>query len=91
MEKIKELFRITFKNGEAVKVKTGWSLKKKLLLGGGIVSGLILGIFAYGKNHEETCEEENDFEDEENYVDYSTDETEDVNNVFEEDRIEAQV
>lgn len=93
MTKLKEIFRIIFrKNEEDVKVKTNWSLKKKLLLGGGIVSGLILGIFAYGKNHGEEYEEDDYFEDED--YDYETDETENLDdtNVSEDDvEVEAQV
>ena len=87
MTKIKEIFRIIFnKNEEDCKMKEKWSLKKKLLIGAGVLGGLVLGVFAYGKNNEELFEDDDEFEDE-NY-DYETDETEGLE---EEEEVEIEV
>lgn len=76
MTKIKEILAIIFKKKEGeVKMKTKWSWKK-ILLGGGVVGGLIYGIFTIGKRQGQPCEEEDDFEDED--YDYETDESEDL-------------
>jgi hypothetical protein len=92
MTKIKEIFKIIFrKNEEDGKMKAKWSLKKKLLIGGGLVSGAILGIFAYGRKHEEEIEDGGYFEDEDG-DDYETDETENLDdiNVSVDDEVETQ-
>lgn len=87
MTKIKEIFRIIFnKNEEDGKVKEKWSLKKKLLVGVGALGGLVLGIFAYGRNNEELHDEDDEFEDE--VYDYGTDESEELE---EEEEIEIEV
>lgn len=88
MTKIKEIFR---KNTEEdVKMNVKWSLKKKLLVAGGLVGSVVLGIFAYGKTNGEEPENEESFEDEEDY-DYSTDETEDLDDTnVSEESVEAQ-
>lgn len=75
MKKLKEIFGIIFgKNEEDGKMKQKWSLKKKLLLGGGILGGLIVSIFAYGKSIEEEYEEDDYLEDED-FDGVETDET----------------
>lgn len=66
--KMKKLNEIFGKNNEEVVKMKNWSLKKKLLVGGGIVSGFVLGAIAYGKNHG------NDFEANECYDDEDEDE-----------------
>lgn len=91
MTKIKEILAIIFKKKEEgdVKMKTRWSWKK-ILLGTGVVGGVIYGIFTIGKRQGQTCEEENDFEDED--CDYATDATEDLDetNVSINDEVTAQ-
>ncbi len=87
MTKIKEIFRIIFnKNEEDGKMKEKWSLKKKLLVGVGALGGLVLGVFAYGKNNKGLHDDDDEFEDE--VYDYETDETEGLE---EEEEIEIEV
>ncbi len=93
MERIKKIFRNLFNKNEEddVKVKEKWSLKKKLLLGGGVLGGIILGIFAYGKNTEYENDEDEEFED--GYEDYTdTDETdlEDTDSIVKDVEVETQ-
>lgn len=59
MAKIKEISRIIFEKADGgINVKEKWSVKKKLLLVGGVVAGLAAGIFTYGKIHENDCDNE---------------------------------
>ena len=91
MTKIKENIRIIFrKNEEDVKVKVKWSLKKKLLVGLGILGTGALGIFAYGKKSAEDVEHDSDFEDENEDFDedYPTEDSDEDN--ISNDEVEAQ-
>ena len=89
MTKIKEIFRIIFnKTEEDVKVKEKWSLKKKVVLGVGALGGILLGIFAYGRNQEGLQQEDEYLEDED--YDFTTDETEDVDDT-EETEVEVEI
>lgn len=91
MTKLKEIIKIIFeKKEEDVKVKVKWSLKKKVLVGLGILGTSILGIFAYGKKHAEDYE--NDYETGDYEDDYETDETEVENDIngFEDEVVETE-
>lgn len=73
--KVKEIFRIK-NNEEDDNMKVKWSLKKKLLVGGGLIGGLVLGVLAYGKNNEGESQTDDYFEDG-NCEDYDSDGLED--------------
>lgn len=91
MKKVKEIIRIIFgkNNEEDVKMKVKWSLKKKILVGLGILGTGALGIFAYGRKNAENIDDEDCFEDED--YDYGTDETENLDETdVAETEVEAQ-
>lgn len=71
MTKIKMFFRNLFKKEED-KVKVKWSLKKKLLVGGGVLLTSILGVFAYGRKQEMELNNDDYYEDE---IDYTVEES----------------
>jgi len=48
MDNFEEMNEISEENETAVVVKPKWSLKKKMMIGGGIFAGLILGAVALG-------------------------------------------
>jgi len=60
--------------------KPKWSLKKKLLIGGGILAGLALGAIALisKKSVETTDEQEEDSEDDDNVTDTDAPESEEI-------------
>ena len=66
MTKVKQILEIIFgkKIKEDDKVKIKWSLKKKLLLAGGVLGGVVLGIFTYGKATEDVSDNDNEMENE---------------------------
>lgn len=72
-------------NEEDVKMKT-WSLKKKLLVGGGLISGIVVGILAYGKNHGEESQTDGYFEDE----DEDYDDSDELDDEKEESEVEVE-
>lgn len=76
MTKLKEILRIIFRKNEKEEgqMKTKMSLKKKLLLGGGLLGGLVLGIFALGRNSEEEDIYDDFYEDDFDEFDDSEDE-----------------
>jgi hypothetical protein len=83
MKKIKEFFRKIFKKTEEEKRMSKWSLKKKLILVGGVVATTVLGIFAFGRNRENDI-----YEDEDDFDEFDQDfETEEDLNVTEEEEI----
>lgn len=65
-EKIQAKFR---KNEEEPKMKLNWSLRKKLLVGAGVLGTAALGIIAYGKSKQETDVEYNNEDQDEEYDD----------------------
>lgn len=48
-------------NKEESKVKIKWSLKKKLLVGAGVVATAVVGVLAYGSSKKNECTESNEF------------------------------
>lgn len=81
---------------EVEEMKTKMSLKKKLMIGGGVVLGLVLGAVALGsrKSKDESVEESEDYESEsEDYADETTEEdseiTEDLSEVPSQDATEG--
>ena len=76
MTKLKEILRIIFRKNEKEEgqMKTKMSLKKKLLLGGGLLGGLVLGIFAFGRKSEEEDDYDDFYEDDFDEFDDSEDE-----------------
>ena len=70
MENIRN-FKIFKNEKEETEMKVKWSLKKKLIIAGGVVGTAVLGVFAYGKSHNNDIDNElnedlneMDFEDE---------------------------
>lgn len=62
---------------EETKVKSKWSLKKKLMIAGGVVTGLILGALVLGSGKKTTAAEQL-AEGSDNETNDETDETEEV-------------
>ena len=75
MTKLKEILRIIFRKNEKEEgqMKTKMSLKKKLLVGGGLLGGLVLGIFAFGRKSEEEDDYDDFYEDDFDEFDDSED------------------
>ena len=71
-------FKIFKNEKEETEVKVKWSLKKKLLIAGGVVGTAVLGVFAYGKSHDNDIYEE--VEENLDEMDFDEDETESETN-----------
>lgn len=84
-EKIQAKFR---KNEEEPKMKLNWSLRKKLIVGAGVLGTAALGIIAYGKSKQETEVEysENDQDEEYDDDDESEDDDQDAGEETEVDK-----
>lgn len=79
MMNVKEKFNGIFKKNEEEKLMKNWSLKKKVLVGLGVVGTGIVGAIAYGKSkQEDQIELEQEFEDDEFDYDDESDYLEDL-------------